>query len=239
METTRQQAGLAVLGLLLSTLAWPPAATRAQLPERARSALDEAAVDRIERSVRRAEAHGVPARPLVARALEGVAKGVPGEAVSRSVSAYADRLVRSAALLGDQAAPGLHVAAADALRNGVEPAAVRRMARRAGERAPAALVALTDLRKLGLPVERALEVVSDALEANRPGEALLSLPRQVARDLEGGRRPSQSADAASGSRAPAGLDVGHGVWIPSGPPVPPGSVPPSSSQLGSPAGGAS
>lgn len=202
--------------------------------------LGEEATERMREIVQRAEQRGVPSGPLLDKALEGAAKGVPAERVTAALSAYAGRLGRGAELLGSEASSSEVVAAADALSRGVSGEAVREVARAApsgGRAIP--LVVLGDLAEAGVPVERAVGVVREALERGHAGEALLEVPARVRRMVRQGVPPAEAADRAPamvGRRAgPPEGRPGAGQGSPhrgGAPPVPPGSGPP-----GDPGGG--
>lgn len=232
--------GLAALMAVAATAYAPggPAAASAQEAARARAAKMERiraafpgeAAERIRETVRRAEQAGLPADPILDKALEGAAKGVPAARVRSAVSAYADRLQRAAGLL--EGRPGRHelVAASDALRRGAPDAAVRRVARGAGDHRPAALVVLGDLVEAGVPAGEAVDVVETALRQGRRGEGLMGIPSAVRRLQREGTPPGLAARAVSRTMAGKGPPPGvPPVQLPpqaGGPPVPPGSGPP-------------
>lgn len=202
--------------------------------------LGEEATERMREIVQRAEQRGVPSGPLLDKALEGAAKGVPAERVTAALSAYADRLGRGAELLGSEAPSSEVVAATDALSRGVSEEAVREVARAApsgGRAIP--LVVLGDLAEAGVPVERAVGVVREALERGHAGEALLEVPARVRRMVRQGVSPAEAADRAPGMVGRAGPPEGRpgsGPGSPhrgGGPPVPPGSGPPDEAGGGS------
>lgn len=170
----------------------------------------------------------LPAGPLLNKALEGAAKGVPTERVLAALSPYADRLERGARLLDADASPSEVTAAADALSRGVPGETVREVAGAApsGDRA-IPLVVLGDLVEAGVPVQRAAEVVREAIEEGRAGDALLRVPAHVRRMVREGVSPAEAArraPAMTGRPGPPGGMFGRApTSSPSGePPVPPG-----------------
>lgn len=197
---------------------------------RVREVFPADAADRIARIVSEAEAEGLPADPVLDKALEGAAKGVPAGRVVAAVSSYAERLRGASRLLGDRPAPDALVAGADALQRGATPEAVGTVAERAGDATPAALVVLGDLVDAGVPVEYALDVVTAALDEGRRGQDLLAMSAVVRRLLRQGTPPGLAARAVArtlaGEAPPSGVPP---VQLPpqaAGPPVPPGSGPP-------------
>ncbi len=218
-----------VLGLALAASA---AGQEAKM-ERIRAAFPPGDVERIEALVAEYRSAGVPTDPILDKALEGAAKRVPADRILAAVSEYAVRLGQATELVG-ASEPGAVVAGADALRRGVAPEAVREVGSRAGERRPVALVVLGDLVEAGVPVDRALEVVREALAAGRRPTDLTDIPDALRRLIRDGARP---ADAATDlhrymRRGVPPRDVrlrrppGDVVRTPGGLPVPPDSDPP-------------
>lgn len=177
---------------------------------------------------------GVPAEPLLDKALEGAAKGVAPTLVLGALSDYAGRLERARALLGTSESRAELVAAADALQRGVPEDVIRGAVAEPGDGA-IALVVLGDLVEMGVPVARAEEVVADALERGARGERLLTVPAAVRRLVREGVLPPEAAarvqEAMSRGGPPgqipgAGPGATPGANPPVSPPVPPGAGPP-------------
>lgn len=214
----------------LSLLSAPLAAQEDARMERVRDAFPAEAADEIAHVVSDAEAEGLPSGTVLGKALEGAAKGIPPERVVAAVSRHADRLRRATGLLPEGTGPHGLVAAADALQRGVPDDAVRELGARAGDGTPEALVVLGDLAEAGVPVDRALEVVTEALAQGRRGQGLLGMPAAVRRLTRQGTPPARAARAVT--RALAGKGPPSGVppvQLPpqaGGPPVPPGAGPP-------------
>lgn len=224
---TRIATTAALLALLL--LPAPGLAQEAEAGERAeakmervRSQLGADGAARIQEAVTKARDAGVPAGPVLDKALEGIAKGVPAARLAPAVEAYVDRLARAAAVLGEGPPPAEIVAAADALGRGVPEGQLQAVTRAAGaEDRAIALVVLGDLVEMGVPADRAAGAVQDAMAAGRGGETLLHLPGLVRRRLRAGTPPDQAAEQAREALEQA---------PPAGPPVPPGSGPPGQGQ---------
>lgn len=220
---------MAVLTGLLAVSA-PLAAQEAEGMDRVRKAFPDEAADEIAQVVADAEAAGLPTGPVVGKALEGAAKGVPADRVVSAVSAYADGLREASGLLPEDVPTDAIVAGADALRRGATPDAVRDVGARAGDASPEALVVLGDLTEAGVPVDRAVEVVTEALAQGRRGQGLLAMPAAVRRLTRQGTPPGQAARAVAltlaGKGPPAGVPPVHLPPQAGGPPVPPGTGPP-------------
>ena len=221
----------AVVASAAALLAAPRASLAQQADlSRVRQALPADAADRVARIVEEAEAAGVPAHPLVNKALEGTAKGVPADRIVSAVSSYASRLRSASGTLGGGAKADQVVAAADALGRGASPEAVSRLNREAGDGSAAAFVVLGDLVESGVPVDRAVEVVEEALRTGRTGADLLAVPGVVRRLVRQGTPPGLAARAVARTMAGRGPPEGvPPVELPpqaGGPPVPPGAGPP-------------
>lgn len=236
-RTMTRRAPTAALLALFLVLPAPGLAQEAEAGERAeakmervRSQLGADGAARIQEAVTKARDAGVPAGPVLDKALEGIAKGVPAARLAPAVEAYAERLARAAAVLGEGPPPAEIVAAADALGRGVPEGQLRAVRRVAGpEDRAIALVVLGDLVEMGVPADRAAGAIRDAIAAGRGGETLLHLPGLVRRRLRAGTPPGQAAEQAREALKQA---------QPAGPPVPPGSGPPGQGQGKGPPEGA-
>jgi hypothetical protein len=175
----------------------------------------------VERIVADAAARGLPVEPLVQKAIEGGAKGVPGDRVIAAVRTVATRLAEAAdALRGTvPAAPGADAVTggADALNAGLSVAQVRELAlasRPPYEPALTLRVAAT-LAALGVPPRETMTLVLAIISAGRAPGDLLALPGDVQAAVAGGATPAQAAAglARAGGGPPSGRSPG---WIPPG-----------------------
>ncbi len=168
-----------------------------------------------------AAARGLPVEPLVQKAIEGGAKGVPADRVIAAVRAVAARLAEAAdALRGaDIAAPGTDVVegGADALNAGLSTGQVRALvlaSRPPYDPALTLRVAAT-LAALGVPPKQALTLVLGVISAGRAPGDLLGLPGQVQAGVARGATPAQAA--AGLNRAAGGSPPGRAPgWVPPG-----------------------
>jgi len=212
-----------ILSLMLF-LALAPGSLVAQesVRERARAALPEALFQEVDALATQARQAGIPSDPLFNKALEGVAKHVPADQLLPAVNRYALRLREAHGAFG-QGAPGpLVVAGADALQRGVDVDALRRLGRGEGGGpgpSPMAVLVLADLVEAGVPAERALGVLQEALRMRAREQEMLGIPAQVRRLMRQGQSPQEAAEQVR--RALQQGRGGGGV----GPPVPPGSEP--------------
>jgi len=163
--------GLALTLVLGSTL------TGALSAQDVRAQLDGRVSPEVQRTVRGiaadAAARGLPVDPLVQKAIEGAAKGVPSDRVIAAVRALAGRLAeaREAVRAGGVATPSGDVVegGADALNAGISGRQVSDLVRVSQPPYDPALtlqVAAT-LAALGVPPKQALELVQGMISAGR------------------------------------------------------------------------
>ncbi|MDT8341656.1 MAG: hypothetical protein RQ751_09115 [Longimicrobiales bacterium] len=204
--------------LLLPALGLPALLSGQETAQsRARSALPPAVFQELERMGGEVERSGIPPELLFNKALEGAAKGVPGDRLLPAVASYSRRLLQAREMFGPQAGPPILVAGADALQRGVPEGALRRLGAR-GDRSPMAVLVLAELVEAGVPVERASDMVGEAMQRRvRQGE-MLAMPEEVRRLMRQGRSAQDAAEQVQ--RA---MRRGRGGGV--GPPVPPGSEP--------------
>ena len=213
-----------ILWVLAAALTIAPAA-HAQTADgraRARAVLPAEVFDQLDRVVTEAGQAGLPVEPLWDKVLEGAAKGVPAPRIAPAVTDYVARLRAARGALGPAQPPAALVAGADARRRGVPATALTGVAE--GGRAATALVVLADLVETGVPVDRAVDVVREALARRSADEELMALTGRVRAAM----REGQSAGtAAEGVRRQ--IRDGRGrvppTREPAAPPAPPGSEP--------------
>jgi hypothetical protein len=190
--------------------------------ERARATLSPTVFGEVEALAIQADREGIPSEPLFNKALEGAAKGVRAERLLPALNAYATRLRTAHRAFGPTASASLVVAGADALQRGVESEALGRLGRGEGGGpgpSPMAVLVLADLVEAGVPAERALGVLQEALRMRTREQQMLGIPGQVRQLMRQGQSPQEAADQVR--RALQRGRGGGGV----GPPVPPGSEP--------------
>ena len=187
--------------------------------------LDRRVPPEVQRAVRGiaadAAAHGLPVDPLVQKAIEGGAKGVPGDRVIAAVRALAGRLAEAKEAVSEAgvAAPSGDVVegGADALNAGISKGQVGELVRVSQPPQDPALtlrVAAT-LAALGVPATQALQLVQGMISAGRSPSDLLSLPGQVQAGVARGATPAQAA--AGLARAAGGPPPGRAPdWVPPG-----------------------
>jgi hypothetical protein len=137
-----------------------------------------------------ARSRGLPVEPLVDRALEGAAKGAPGEGILRAVRRLTEELTIARAAFGDSALPSELAAGASALRAGAvrEDLVLLREAR-SGQPLTVAAGVLADLVAVGVPTDTAIAAVL-ALAGGLDDAQYLAFRANVERDIALGALPS-------------------------------------------------
>ena len=208
--------------IVFSAMTLEPLGAQESARERARLALPADLFMEINELASQADRDGIPSDPLFNKALEGMAKRVPSDQLLPAVNRYAFRLREAHGAFGEFSNPPLVVAGADALQRGVDVGALRRLGRgEGGGRGPSpmAVLVLADLVEAGVPAERALGVLQEALRMRAREQHMLGIPAQVRQLMRQGQSPQDAADQVR--RALGQGRGGGGV----GPPVPPGSEP--------------
>lgn len=136
---------------------------------------------------------GLPAEPLVDRALEGASKGAPAPLITAAVRRLAADLGRAREVLGSRAGPGEITAAADALRAGAPPDVILRIRDALGARRMAVPLGVTaDLAARGVPPDTAATLVITIARSVADAD-LLALQRDMERDIALGASPLAAA----------------------------------------------
>ena len=200
---------LAVAALL--SIGTSPLVAQTDVAERLRGRVPPEVVAAVER-LAAAATQGVPVDPLVQKAIEGNAKGVPADRVVGALEALARRLETSVGALrvAGIARPdaGTVEAGAFALGTGIGEGELGQLARlsRPPHTPETTLRVAGALAALGVPQEQTVELVGQAIESGGSAADVVSLPAQVQAGIGRGLTPGQAASAAgrSGmSRRPA------------------------------------
>ncbi len=171
----------------------------ARVPDAARPAIDSL--------IAVAVAESLPTEPLVQKALEGTAKGVPPDLLVNGVrrgllQLRQARTIVARAMPAGQPVPEGHVAAvAAALARGLNPSVVERLVAVAPSEPPApALHATADLMAHGFNADSAADLLVEAHDKGLRGDRLLDVATAANHELQraGGRT---QADALAKVRA--------------------------------------
>ena len=169
---------------------------------------------------------GLPVEPLIQKAIEGGAKGVPGDRITAAVRALAGRLgdARDALHVKGQPAPSADVleGGADALGAGLDAGQVRDLVR--ASHAPyepgLTLRVAATLAAIGVPSEQAVGLLEAMIASGRDPADLVGLPGQVLAGVDRGATPAQAAGGLG--RAGGGSPPGRAPdWVPPGQRKPP------------------
>lgn len=178
---------VALLGLLL-TVPLAGQEARARLVGR----VPNAALPALDSIVSEADAEGIPTEPLIQKALEGGAKGVPSAGIVAAVGASASHLRSALALLRlsgeSRPEPAEVTAVAVALARGVSPELVSSLsAALPGEPTGPALHAVADLVGHGFAEDAAVDLIVDAAQSGLRGLRLLDVAAAVVQELQRGQ----------------------------------------------------
>lgn len=155
-----------------------------------RARVPGAAVPDLERLILGAMRDGLPATPLVAKALEGTGYGASPDRIVAAVAGLAGRLRSAATALAPGAVEPELAAGADALAAGVPATVLRDLRRvRPGLSVTMPLVVLTDLVVRGVPARAAAREVVRLAGTVRDDPQLLALGRLVEGRISGGAPP--------------------------------------------------
>jgi hypothetical protein len=205
--------------LAVAAMLMPLAAVAQQDPAgRLSEVLPPEVAEQVLERVETARAAALPAQAVANLALEGVAKGRTAAEVLAAVELLVADMGRARDALQTaehQPAAGEIEAATQALRMGVDGAAVSELARSAppGRSLTVPLLVLGSLAQRGLPSDQALAAVQDRLAARVPDAELLSTFGAPGGARGGGGPPAGVGPGAAGGRGgPPG-----GVGVPVGP----------------------
>ncbi len=146
-----------------------------------------------------AAARGLPIDPLIQKAIEGGAKGVPADRVATAVRSVVMQLDGAASALREAGLtpPDTDEIAAGgfALNAGLAGRDITALARAAGRsyRVAAMLRVSGTLSALGVPAAEVVALVTETMRAGRSPADLLALPARVQAEVARGATPAQAA----------------------------------------------
>jgi len=152
--------------------------------------LDPETAGAVGQVVEKAREKGLPVDPLVARALEGASRQVPGPRIVAAVQNLAAELEMARESLGLGSTAAELVAGAAALAAGVRPDTLARLrAARGTGSVVVPLVVLTDLATRRVPVETASAAVLAATRSRVRDRDLMRLRERIDKDIMAGASP--------------------------------------------------
>lgn len=232
------------LAAFVAALALPASGLGAQVPakdpsDRLRAVLPADVAERVLARIAEARARELPAQALENRALKYASRGIAPTDIERAITAHAERMNTAKGLLqdgrGQRPAADEVDAGAEALRQGVDGAAVSGLAKSApsGRSLAVPLFVLGGLVERGLPSDSALARVRDRLTARATDAELESMAAgrnaaagdrgQVGLDRAATMRPTGAGGpgGASGTKAPADVPRNGGKAASPTRPTPP------------------
>jgi hypothetical protein len=137
---------------------------------------------------------GIPAEPLIQKALQGAAKGAADERIANAVRRLAGDLNTARGALGTQASVAELEAGASAIHAGAKPVDLAKL-RKARPRQPLviALATLSDLVSRGVPVDVAATAVTTLVSRGAQDDEIIRMQRAVDRDINAGVAPASAA----------------------------------------------
>lgn len=159
---------------------------------------------------------GIPAEPVVDKALEGAAKRAPNERIIVVVRSRFRELVAARAALGSGAMDAELIAAADALHAGASANVITTLrARRPGAPLTIPLAVLADLIARGVPADTASSAVLALAVTPATDAQFAALRDDIERDIAKGAPPAIAASVRTrglppGARVPTASDAPTG-----------------------------
>jgi hypothetical protein len=156
---------------------------------------------------------GIPAEPVVDKALEGAAKRAPNERIIVVVRSRFRELVAARAALGSGAMDAELIAAADALHAGASPSVITTLrSRRPGAPLTIPLAVLADLIARGVPADTASSAVLALATTPATDAQFAALRDDIERDIAKGAPPAIAASVRTrglppGARIPTASDA--------------------------------
>lgn len=191
----RIESTLAVVLLAVSLGTAAPLGAQAHGLDRIRDHYGDEVAERVSVLLEDARGQDVPEGPIMDKALEGAAKGVPASRLLPVLESFRERLGHARSALGSGDNVQAIVAGAEAMKHGLRESALGRISRAAGGDATMALVAAGDLARAGAESGSAAELVERAVEAGQSGAALLAVSAAVRRRIERGESPAAAIQA--------------------------------------------
>jgi hypothetical protein len=206
------------------SLGTSPALAQENARERAQTVLPAPVFANLDALASELADEGIPSDPVFNKALEGMAKRVPAERIFPAITRYAGQLRQAQSAFGGSSNGPLLVAGADAIQRGVGVEELRALHGGQGqgagpETSPMAVLVLADLVEAGVPAERALGVLQEAMRMRTQDREMLGISARVRQLMRQGQSPQEAAEQVRRS-----LQRGRGGGG-VGPPVPPGSEP--------------
>ncbi len=198
-----------LVGALVIAISFTPLAAQQDVTARLAGRVSPEVAALVQELATGAASRGLPIDPLIQKAIEGSAKGVPADRVATALRALTAQLDAAAVALRE-AGPvrpdtDAIAAAAFALNAGLSARHVTALA--LASRAPysvrASLRVASTLAAMGVPADQVVELVSQVINAGGTTSEVLGLPTQVMAGVSSGRGVTPAQAAAGLARAAA------------------------------------
>ena len=225
-----------LLTAITLSLGSAPALAQENARERAQTVLPAPVFANLDALATDLAQDGIPSDPIFNKALEGMAKRVPADRIFPAITRYAGQLRQAQSAFEGSSNSSLLVAGADAIQRGVRVEDLRMLPGGRGpgagqDASPMAVLVLADLVEAGVPAERALGVLQEAMRMRTQDREMLGISARVRQLMRQGQSPQEAAEQVRRS-----LQRGRGGGG-VGPPVPPGSEPVPRNRRKGPGGG--
>jgi hypothetical protein len=170
--------------------------------DRLRGRVDAATMASLHTVIDSASASGLPAAPLIDKALEGAAKQASGDRIVAVVRGLAGQLGAAQSILGPSATSDELTAGTAALRAGIAPQTIARLrALRSGQPVTIPLAVAAELVARGVRPDSASATVLRLAADGMHDTELAAIPRSLGSPYLAGSNgsPMQSADAVTSS----------------------------------------
>jgi len=189
MSVFRRFAAAAALSVAVAHTA------RAQQDARLTLIRDDATREAVRQQLGGAVSRGVPAGPLLAKALEGVAKRASASSIKAAMARLEEYWHRAAKALAPNPTDDELSAGADALQQKVPESALRSLRKMAPGRSVALEIGvLTQLVGRNVAPDQASKMVLDLMARKATGTQLTALSSAVQEDVEAGLAPAMALD---------------------------------------------
>lgn len=149
--------------------------------------LDPATREAVSAAIEGARREGLPTEPLVDKALEGLSKKAPSQAIVRVVNSWLMDLRRARQALGPASTPADVQAGATALRAGFSTQELEKLREaKSGTRLAAALNTGSYLVNRGVPADTISSIIVRLVLASANEDQLYALRQDIERDISGG-----------------------------------------------------
>jgi len=141
-----------------------------------------------------ARAARLPVGPLIDKALEGAAKKASSQQIISAVRAFAGQLAEARRALGDRSTDPEVLGGAQAIRAGIPAKQLEQLRRvRPGVQIAAALTVASDLVTREVPVDTAVAVVTELVQASATDDQLMQVRADIEADILAGKPPVVAA----------------------------------------------